>query len=345
MATQEAAGLRKIIPNAFREVLLLEQAQHGAERRTPEQQSKIRELTDAVETRLQAADAITGWDQLPAALVLLRDGTVLAIWAVLESRGIDYSDSSLEGAYRELGSLVDNKTLPPPPAGFDRARDLLLDTRHLAFDTLPRAELAARRADVEATLGWLQGLYDSRSVRQIRLSRALRVGVTAIVVAGLAIGLLVWGATKILGSKNLARGKPAQLSSTRAECPPGSGPSGRPASGIDDGSIGSAYDICTNFEANPWVSIDLEKVQPLAKAKVYNRGDCCWGAHDLPVVFEVSQDGKNFEQVARRTDAYTASDPWVVDIGGRLARFVRVRADAPDQRELVLSEIEVFAAK
>jgi hypothetical protein len=100
--------------------------------------------------------------------------------------------------------------------------------------------------------------------------------------------------------------------------------------------------VCTNHELGPWVMVDLQKSQPIATVKVYNRGDCCWGNWDLPAVLELSDDGVHFSQVARRTTGYSSTDPWVVPVSGQAGRFVRLRVDAPEPRELVLNEIEVF---
>jgi hypothetical protein len=109
-----------------------------------------------------------------------------------------------------------------------------------------------------------------------------------------------------------------------------------------DGSKSGAYDICTNAEVGPWAIVDFGQVFTLSKAKVYGRDDCCWGLYDLPTVFEISVDGTDYAEVARQTASYSAIKPWNVTIGGRPARFVRLRVDSREARELVLSELEVF---
>jgi hypothetical protein len=115
-----------------------------------------------------------------------------------------------------------------------------------------------------------------------------------------------------------------------------------PPSGLVDGNKSGTYDICTNSEINPWAVIDLGQVYPLSKAKVYDRDDCCWGQYDLPAVLEISLDGTNYQEVARQMTAYTAAKPWIVPIGGKQARYVRLRVDSREPRELVLTELEVF---
>jgi hypothetical protein len=65
----------------------------------------------------------------------------------------------------------------------------------------------------------------------------------------------------------------------------------------------------------------------------------------LPAVLELSEDGTNYREVARRTTAYTATDPWVIRLDHPSARFLKLRVDANEPRELVLTELEVYASK
>src|SRR6185295_4820276 len=127
---------------------------------------------------------LSAWDQIPAALALLRDATMLAILAVLEARGGPAPEPTPEGAFRELGSLIESGASPAPPAGFERVRDLFTDGRHLVFDELPKSEAFERRAEADAMLAWLRRQFDSRTLSQIKLSRALRVGATGVVKIG-----------------------------------------------------------------------------------------------------------------------------------------------------------------
>jgi hypothetical protein len=60
-------------------------------------------------------------------------------------------------------------------------------------------------------------------------------------------------------------------------------------------------------------------------------------------VLELSPDGTTYTTQAQRNTAYTNAAPWVVDIPGTSARFIRIRSDSPEPRELVLSEVEAFA--
>lgn len=295
----------------------------------------------AADARSAAAESLTGSDQVPAALILYRDGILFTIRALLESRGRDSTEQTIEGAIRGLTALIEAGQVPVPPDGFEGVRALLCDTRPLAFDELPSDEALAKRSEVETTALWLRGLVDARTLGQIKWSRIRRLGMTGLILfAGMAFGV-----SKVAAPKNIALGKPVQMSSRRPQCPPGTGEAGLPPSGLVDGTVSPAYDICTNFEVRPWVTLDLQGVRRIAKIVVYDRGDCCWGSYDLPAVLELSEDGTNFREVARRTTPYSAVDPWVIKLDRQSAKFVRIRVDANEAKELVLTELEVFSPR
>ena len=274
---------------------------------------------------------------MPAALVLQRDGIVLIVRALLEAHAKEGSDQTAEQAFRSLALLVESGELGRAPDGFDEVRALLTDTRPLAFDELPASEALEKRANVEVTSRWLRGLIDARSPRQIKLSRALRLGTIGLV---LLLGI-AFGVKRVVQPKNLALGKPVQSSSRRPQCPLGSGQAGLLPYGLVDGNVGSSYDICTGPEVRPWATVDLQKKRRIGKIVVYHRADCCWGTYDLPAVLELSNDGVAFSEVARRKTVFTAREPWVAKLD-KSARFVRYRVDSNEIREVVLNELEVY---
>jgi hypothetical protein len=333
------AGALKLFPGAFREFFLQEEAQRAVSSRTADQRALIRNFVTAADARLAAAESLTGGDQVPAALILYREGIICTVRALLESRGRDSSASSVDDALSSLVAMIDAGEVPPAPEGFESARSLLVDQRPLAFDELPPGEAMAKRSQVEITALWLRGLVDPRSLRQIKWARAMRLGTVGIVV----LALLGVGIAKLSAPKNIALGKPVTISSRRPQCPAGTGEAGLPPSGLVDGNISSTYDICTNFEVRPWVTVDLQQSRHISKIVAYYRGDCCQGLYDLPAVLEISEDGTNFREVARRTTAYSASDPWTTKLDGTSARFVRVRVDSNESKELVMTELEVYA--
>jgi len=341
MGATVTAGAKTRIPDAFREFLLLEQAQRSAQTRSADQEARIRDFLTAADSRLAAAEVLTGGDQVPAALTLYREAIVLTIGALLADRGLESSEPTAENAFERLATLLDAGEIPPAPSEFQQVQALLSDSRLLVFDGLSATDALEKRTEVEAVAIWLRGLVDSRTVQQIKWSRATRLG-------GIALGvfaLVTWGVIAMLSPKNIALGKPVQLSSRRPNCPPTAGEAGLAGSGLVDGLKGATYDICTNYEVHPWATIDLQKVRSVSKVIVYDRGDCCWGAYDLPSVLDISDDGTNFTEIARRTTPYTATDPWVIKLERKAGRFIRLRVDSNDPKELVLTEVEVYSPK
>jgi F5/8 type C domain-containing protein len=176
-------------------------------------------------------------------------------------------------------------------------------------------------------------------------SRALprapaRVAAVRWLVLFAGVGALGW--TLWSPSRNLARGKPISMSSSCEQRPEYSA---LPvdAARLIDGKKGRAYDACTQRESRPWVRLDLQAPTRLTRVVVTGRRDCCWGADDLPLVLELSDDDRRFEEVARRDIPLSDRDPWRIDLAGAEARYLRVRVKA-SRAQLVLSEIEVFGS-
>jgi hypothetical protein len=134
--------------------------------------------------------------------------------------------------------------------------------------------------------------------------------------------------------QDIALNKPVHPSSLRHNPPDGHE--------LVDGDVGSSFGVHTNMEDSPNVVIDLEGDYWLQTIKVHNRVDG-WFDECLPLVVEVSKDGKAYDEVARRDTHFDANPPWVIDVGGRLARYVRVRVGKHSY--LALSEVEVYGKK
>jgi F5/8 type C domain len=324
--------------SAFREFVLVEGALRAVRARPPGQQETIRKLIAAADSRLSVVDSLPIGRHIPVALVLLRDAAALASQAVLEALGMAGDRPAAADSLARVAQLTQRGALPPAPAALDDVLRLFEDGHILTFDELSPEVAIARRSQALKAVTWLRKLIEPRSVSQLRYIRATRIGAI-----GLTILTVMACATQLLRSKNIALGKPVGVSSRRAECPSGSGPDGLSPSRLVDGSTSAGFDICTNAEVRPWVTIDLLAVHTLSKVIVYDRGDCCWGQHDLPSVLELSEDGSTFTEVGRRTTAYSLSDPWIVRLHGERGRIVRLRVDSDDSnRALVLNEIEVF---
>jgi hypothetical protein len=198
----------------------------------------------------------------------------------------------------------------------------------LALDRIA-AEEAARRADaLEPTMQWLQKLVDPRSVHDIRVSRVVRITVGALMVVGSLVLFGVWA----LSAPNIALRKPATASSMDYATT---------AAGAVDGEKSVRFGFHSHDEDSPWLQVDLGDRFSINLAKVYGRSDCCFD-QSIPLIFEVSDDGTQFRQVAQKTDPFKESSPWQFS-PSTVARYVRLRV--AKHGVLVLSEVELFGRK
>lgn len=78
----------------------------------------------------------------------------------------------------------------------------------------------------------------------------------------------------------------------------------------------------TESESAPWVAFDLERREAVRSVTVINRADCCQ-ERAVPLVLELSDDGAQWNVVARRDEVF---DEWKVELAPRVARHVRLRA-------------------
>ncbi len=144
------------------------------------------------------------------------------------------------------------------------------------------------------------------------LSRALRVGLLILLVGGIG-----WGAVSVrewmVELDNIARGKPWTTSSSYATAACRSPAQKCPES--------PSFFFHTNEENQPWIELDLGTIQPFSSVKVKNREDCC-SDRAVPLLLEVSSDGKQWKQLARKNDVFTT---WTAEFASVEARWVRLR--------------------
>lgn len=133
--------------------------------------------------------------------------------------------------------------------------------------------------------------------------------------------------------RNLALGRPAQMSSDY-----GLGP---PAGGVD-GKIQGSFGFHTKEEPNPWFQVDLGGAFTLTEARIYNRLDCCSErARTLRVL--LSSDGANWRLAyAHNGTIFGGQDgrPLVVNLQGTSARYVRLQL--AETNYLHLDEVEIY---
>ena len=313
-----------------REFLLLEAREKALDVCTPEQSRKSRSLLTAANACSAAADDLVDPTQGFPAIILYREAVRLLLVAILVEHGKDPEDEldapSLEAAFARLAEAHEVRA---PPA------DVALGIRSAVERNRPSAgtddleEQARARDDLGTAVRWLQGHVRAAALPAVRRSRVVRIGVAGLLV----LAVFVWLVSRVSTPSNLALHKPVKVSSTHPQ-------SAAPAdgSGLVNGVHETTYGMQTNREDSPWVMIDLESSYLVTQVDVYNRADG-WFDEGLPLVLELSEDGRTFTEVARRNDTFSATAPWTYLGSGVKARYVRVRA--PHTGYIALSEIEV----
>jgi hypothetical protein len=191
---------------------------------------------------------------------------------------------------------------------------------------------------------WTAALLDLRSDRETQLLRASRWGVL-----GAALVCAAWA---LLGTKNLARGKPVTASSVcryTPDAPLGKDRLSRVVDGIRaEGRIAhgewvhGTFALCTDTQVHPWVTVDLGAVRKLHEVVVYNRSDCCWGLDDIPLELQVSVDNQTFTTVATTKNPFMDDFPWRVRLRRRPARYVRIYNPSDTPKNIVINELEAY---
>jgi hypothetical protein len=313
-----------------REFFLLEKAQESVAALGAPRRETMRSYYDAAQRRLNVAQDLRGPAQTPAALALYRQGSHFLAVAYLTSRGhmdCDPASVSVEDAFRAMERIFEAEGLSVP-AEYAQARPMLVSPDPLVLDRLSAEEAAHRVDELEAISRWLTSLVDARSPAELKWIRFFR---WAIAIVGCAV-LLVLIVVRIVTPKNLALDKPASASSVTLSTL---------AAGAVDGSKNGTFGFHSQLEESPWLSIDLGRAFALTRIKVFGRGD---GPYDqsIPLALEVSDDGVTYQEIALRNEPFSESSPWIVDAGGVVTRFLRLKARRTTF--LVLSEVEVNGA-
>lgn len=158
--------------------------------------------------------------------------------------------------------------------------------------------------------------------------------------AGIVLGVAPWILWADPGG-NLASDKPVTVSALCRSRPEHSWINASPAR-LVDGKKWRHYDTCTEKMPNPWVRIDLQAPVRIDRVVVTGRRDCCWGARDLPLLLELSMDGEQFQEAARRVLPFSDREPWRVDLPHARARHLRLRVPTEERASIVLTELEVY---
>jgi hypothetical protein len=310
-------------------------AQRTAERTVraylPEQRVRVRAHFDAADGRVRAARRL---GEASVASVLLRDAVTHYLFATQWARSAAPADGDAatpERLSRHLPTLAPDPLRPDAsPSDDERVRGALAATDPLFFDRLAPVEAALTRTALDRSATVLRSRLEPRSLTNVRATRWGRLAALVLFVAYVAIA----GIHSAVAPKNVALGKPVHASSIKGRSPDGHE--------LVDGEVGTSYGLATNTDDSPNVVIDLVDTFRIQSVNVYNRVD---GAYDdcLPLVLELSSDGANYVEVARRDQHFGADPPWTIRGGGRLARYVRLRVAR--RGYLALSEVEVFGKK
>jgi hypothetical protein len=297
----------------------------------PGQRTLVRAHFEAADGRVRAARRLT---DAPVASMLLREGLrhyLLALhWAHSAPAGGEAPTPDLLSQH--LPTLAPDPLRPDvSPSDDERVRGALAATDPLFFDRLPPAEAALTRTALDRATTSLRGRLEPRSLTNVRATRWGRLAALVVCVAYVAIARIHSAAWP----RNVALDKPVHASSIRG----GRSPDGRE---LVDGEIGTSWGAATNTDDSPNFVIDLVDTFRIRSIKVYNRVDAAFD-DCLPLVLELSTDGANFVEVARRAQHFGADPPWTVPGGDRLARYVRLRVAR--RGYLALSEVEVFGKK
>jgi hypothetical protein len=184
------------------------------------------------------------------------------------------------------------------------------------------------------TFAWLEDQIEVRTPRELAFHRVLRLAICC--------ALLCAGACWLFWPQNLAYRKPVTMSSRCSTMPPAPLYAANLSRAVDGVVIERNYAVCTNTEQRPWVTVNLLDEYAISKIVVYDRNDCCWNDADTPLSVQLSTDNKQFTTVGTTTEIFSPGHPWIVELGGQPARFVRLIVDIAVPKNITISEIEVF---
>jgi hypothetical protein len=335
VTTDSAPGATAASPkgrSSLRRFLLMEdriaaaeQQAHGGSRRRQEAFRRATAAIEAADVVLANSRRETGQEDVASAAVLFRDALRWAI--VATGRPLEAGASAAE-AWAQLDA-------DPEAAGLERLSKTEREATRRAF--VDRAALEAPEAsheDLCTDLAALRGGVDAvlalpyreaRAVARLRIVRRLRWAAVALLPVVIGASILTWRYVEFR-RQNVALRKPTFASSLED-------PGATAAGAVDGKTVGVGFQ--TRREHHPWLKIDLVETRRIHRITVYNADHCCF-ERAVPLVIEVSTDGKKYQQVARRDRPFGI---WKVNIGPVEARFVRLTVDKTTIFHL--SEVEI----
>jgi hypothetical protein len=246
-------------------------------------------------------------------------------WALGSSR-TDLERPELPALWTEAKAITDELGLSPEQAS-ETKRFVAMTKPALELPELPERDqeaaamllrqVAARVIEVRSK--------KKRAFERLALMRALRLA--------LAVGAVVafvFGVIALLPEKrNIAAGKVWTASSKLYDCHPQKN---------ECGGVATKMFFCTKEETNPWFQYDLGAATNFSSMTIVNRLDGKLQNRATPLIVEVSDDGKKFREVIRRTEDF---DTWKPKFAKQTARYVRLRV--PKKTFLHLEAVRVHS--
>jgi hypothetical protein len=229
-------------------------------------------------------------------------------WALLSSR-TDLEQPDFEALWGAAKPVVEELRLPP---------EAQVEVERLVKMKRPALELAElTERDQEALAMTLRqaasGAVEVREraqrvVESLAMKSLLRFALSLVIV----VGLVVLTIAAVPAKRNLAANKPWTTSSKMFDCNPEAG---------ECGGAQTMIFFHTKDELNPWIQYDLGAPTRFSSMTIKNRQD---GERPraVPLVVEVSNDGKTFREVVRRTEEFSV---WKPSFPKQTARYVRLR--------------------
>lgn len=290
--------------------------------------SKLRRALDwlTLSPRIAAARELERRDPKPQQFLTRAQRAVRAADRLLDSpHALDREPELALEFYAQAAYWLERAGRTDGPS--DEAVALLLAEPFHARAERSRDELERRAHDAQSWLrGALERAHESLSpLSELRLRRAFRLYPALLLALGVIFGASVLVVRGVRGP-DLAASKPWRASSSLYECNPAA---------RQCGGVATAIFFHTRDEQDPWVEVDLEGVRRVGRVEVDNRSDG-GGERAVPLIVEVSTDGKSYRKVAERTQLFST---WDAKFEPTDARYVRLRS--PRKTILHLERVSV----
>lgn len=288
----------------------------------PGQRAALRAALQALELADRAVDLPEGYRAGPPLGVSLMLYQEAVWWALQAAHGAPRAPDSLAQACAEHAELL--RATAGGEQQLARLRAQFLEPERHSFQALEEASQLALIADARRFASALVahvGAPDAQVARVTR-QRWLRPSLAAASVACIALALAL-----ALGSRDVAAGRTWTASS---------GEWGFGRTGTTDKFGNEDLLFHTHAEANPWLLVDLGAPERVRAVAVENRSTCCQ-ERAVPLIVELSADGKSWREVARKDEVFTS---WKARFRAQQARFVRLRV--PRHTVLHLRRVQVL---